>query len=805
MKRFFELCLLIILAASSSHAAQGIFGGRLDTPLNGNGKTITNLGSISSSNYLDAATGLPITLGGGSSLFTSGQSTTPRVVGGSNTFDVTGTLTNNTTGSAAKAAITSSQAQAVLGVDGSQNFTVTGLGPAMVGAQPAAPALSNIVNLASNRYIGSFVGSLLGGTNFVGTNIVAGTINSNRLDAPTLALLGTAQTLARNGSTTNLYLWASAFAVSGPASISINTSNRTLADSLGNPSVQWDARFMYGLSGTPALDWVNRLLYSSSSEATIDWENKVFSPGWTFTGVSDPRFTSSDETITSASNVFNANMVVSGTNYTDRVEATNSGTLTIAGGGAQATLSSSSLNVSAAGGVNLSGGGSFNGVGSGLTALDGSAVSSGTVAEPRVAGQISRTNQLPVTVAGTNGITVITTPGLPATNTIHFNGVIDYALISVLEVLNLYGTNFFTLKTNAPALGTDANSKLVTVYNLVGTNDSRAMNLSGANIITNASNILGGNGAALTGIVGFANTNQFTTNVPGSAVVGPVRFGSNIVAELDGITSTNLWPAIVSSNSTPAITNLQQYAALGMSSKGMRTGNGTSTNVDALWVLVPVQGTSADPTFQVQLWGRVGTNAYVATGIALNSGAGGSLGITGAIQTPSLIDCGNYRGPGGGSGNFTIGHVSEQNITVQSSNVWFTGNAGVTNIGASFTVAGALSAKTNTANLAFVDNFISALATRYTNGNNRATLMLGIGNVDVATGTPQATVKIEQNGPGGAMTNIYIFTHPGGIVSSFTNWDNCGLLNPNAVVTVTDTSGGSGASVSIAGSVLQIQ
>ncbi len=47
--------------------------------------------------------------------------------------------------------------------------------------------------------------------------------------------------------------------------------------------------------------------------------------------------------------------------------------------------------------------------------------------------------------------------------------------------------------------------------NAVTTNDSRALNLSGANIITNASNILGGNGAALTSIPFAALTTAQTT------------------------------------------------------------------------------------------------------------------------------------------------------------------------------------------------------------------------------------------------------------------------------------------------------
>lgn len=47
---------------------------------------------------------------------------------------------------ASKPQLTSSQAQAVVGLDGSQNFTVTQIGPGLIGAQPSSAALTNLAN-----------------------------------------------------------------------------------------------------------------------------------------------------------------------------------------------------------------------------------------------------------------------------------------------------------------------------------------------------------------------------------------------------------------------------------------------------------------------------------------------------------------------------------------------------------------------------------------------------------------------------------------------------------------------------------
>lgn len=108
---------------------------------------------------------------------------------------------------------------------------------------------------------------------------------------------------------------------------------------------------------------------------------------------------------------------------------------------------------------------------------------------------------------------------------------------------------------------------------------------------------------------------------------------------------------------------------------------------------------------------------------------------------------------------------------------------------------------TNTASFNFTPanpgNWV-ALTTRTTNVAQRATLEIDFGFVDVATGTPVAQVNIEQ---GNQITNNWICSMPGTVISTITNHYSF-KLTTNAVVTITDVSRGSGASVTIANSQL---
>lgn len=112
-----------------------------------------------------------------------------------------------------------------------------------------------------------------------------------------------------------------------------------------------------------------------------------------------------------------------------------------------------------------------------------------------------------------------------------------------------------------------------------------------------------------------------------------------------------------------------------------------------------------------------------------------------------------------------------------------------------------IDARTNVATFQFSPitptNWLS-IATRTTNTAQRATLELDLGFVDAATGTPVAKIVVEH---GTTITNTWTCSAPGTVVSTITNHFSF-RLNPSSVVTITDISRGSGASVTVANSQL---
>jgi len=271
--------------------------------------------------------------------------------------------------------------------------------------------------------------------------------------------------------------------------------------------------------------------------------------------------------------------------------------------------------------------------------------------------------------------------------------------INVAQVLNAGSIAY----SNGPAF-----------YNsLVRTQDSRALNLSGAITANNAANSIAGdlsgatgyaasnltvggqvpvggiaagltngnqggylleliglnrwrtyNGALLTGILASAVSgtpagapNPFTNSVIGygdarqtngisistggvaiSNALGSVTTtGGTISATTSTGAGATVVPIISAVNSQVALTNAQQWAAIRLSGRGMRT-TGSSTNVDFFWVDVPVQGTVNDPNGQLWLYFRNGTNAPASTGIRLDSD--GTINGTGPIVTTSYISAG---------------------------------------------------------------------------------------------------------------------------------------------------------------------
>jgi len=152
---------------------------------------------------------------------------------------------------------------------------------------------------------------------------------------------------------------------------------------------------------------------------------------------------------------------------------------------------------------------------------------------------------------------------------------------------------------------------------------------------------LSGNVALLNGTNAFTGTNTFSNpvstpqlNLTGTgtnlvvstnlAVLGNVSatgssnyfhkvYGQDEQLQVDGLGATFV-PSFVSSNGQPAVLNGQQYSPfIAQYGQGFRSGNSTSMPIGAGWVLVPQQGTSANPAWQLQLVGSVSNSAF-ATG-----------------------------------------------------------------------------------------------------------------------------------------------------------------------------------------------
>jgi len=113
------------------------------------------------------------------------------------------------------------------------------------------------------------------------------------------------------------------------------------------------------------------------------------------------------------------------------------------------------------------------------------------------------------------------------------------------------------------------------------------------------------------------------------------------------------------------------------------------------------------------------------------------------------------------------------------------------------TATNGLYAPTNTAPLSIKTGLAGGLAARNTNGNSQATIELAIAFTGSTTGTPVALLTVEENGAGGALTNFWPMSIPGGVVpldvptNSYAGF----RINPNAVYYVTDASRGTGASI----------
>jgi len=72
---------------------------------------------------------------------------------------------------------------------------------------------------------------------------------------------------------------------SGGAIASLGLNYRSLYDSMGNTSVDWDYRFLYDSSWTSSVDWDYRFLYDSNWYSSVDWGNRCLYDGMGNTSV----------------------------------------------------------------------------------------------------------------------------------------------------------------------------------------------------------------------------------------------------------------------------------------------------------------------------------------------------------------------------------------------------------------------------------------------------------------------------------------------------------------------------------------
>lgn len=256
----------------------------------------------------------------------------------------------------------------------------------------------------------------------------------------------------------------------------------------------------------------------------------------------------------------------------------------------------------------------------------------------------------------------------------------------------------------------------------------------------------------------YAGTNGFLLNGTGAQPVTSVI----VVGTTNLTTATNYSNLGVGVD--PGINNP------GLGSPNLAIGLDTSSGFFPLYIgnkqggnmWLMIQNTNGSASY-----GLEGTHAKI-NGPAWVQIAGGPTEVNGLTNLGSFYTVGTYNGDG----------------------------SGLTNLPGSEAIS------TNTAALRFTTNWTS-LTARKTNSNQRATLMLVVKTVDAAAATPSFLVTIEQNGAGGALTNRFQYTAPTGLVFTTTNSYCIGKLNPNAVVIVTDTSNGAGASSTLLDAILE--
>jgi hypothetical protein len=377
-------------------------------------------------------------------------------------------------------------------------------------------------------------------------------------------------------------------------------------------------------------------------------------------------------------------------------------------------------------------------------------------------------------------------------------GVIDYHITYqnlTNQILNGYAGQAYA--NNAAQFATNDLSGVLKARMDSGTNDLSGVLKTYTQNATNDLNTLAKTYTNAAGIV------QIVTNYNSGTL--PVNITGN---SMTSVSATNVVGGTVSATSYTGTGLMTQSNAVLITSgtggaNGTIGGNGTnSLEVDSAYKTKAFQvGTNGNAFF--------GGSTYFGGGTTYYFDSGGNIYCQKVSPQNDLVGSGdifagvNYRIGINTRCRFAypsttlmqlLDAVNLNNATLTLSNIVAAGAITLTNSSGTNWLMGKSRIDTNISPVSVTANWYgTTLAANITNIQQRAIVKLVMAFNDVATGTPQATVTITDNGT----TNAYPYTIIGGIVASITNSLNIGVIGPGAIVNVTDTSYGTGASVSV--------
>lgn len=232
------------------------------------------------------------------------------------------------------------------------------------------------------------------------------------------------------------------------------------------------------------------------------------------------------------------NPSVSGTLYTDRIEATNSSTLSINGGGAELQLTSGTISAATAPG-------GFSGLGVNLTGLNASQLTSGTVPEARLSLPVAVSNLVNQT---SNYYVGTLTSAFSPTNIANLAMWLDVGTLTGAAngqvITNWYGRAGFGLATNTSALGP--------IYRTAKLNGFDALTFYGTNRLV-TTNIFGsGYNTAFT----FFCVYQATNKPPGLQIIAGINgntwrlYRGSTIGSVDDV---NYYTSALTPNASPTL------------------------------------------------------------------------------------------------------------------------------------------------------------------------------------------------------------------------------------------------------------